>query len=98
MTEGLKCLWCREAERVGTVHPGEGKAQWDFTCVYKYLVKEYKENEPDASQGHPMKGQEAMDTNWRDETLLNTRKNPKHIFYYEDGQTLKQVVYGVSIL
>lgn len=44
-------------------HPGEGKAQWDFVCVYKDLVKEYKENEPDASQGHPMKGQEAINTN-----------------------------------
>lgn len=49
MIEGLKCLWCGEAERVGAVHPGEGKAQWDFTCVYKYLVKEFKENEPDPS-------------------------------------------------
>lgn len=63
MIEGLKCLWCGEAKRVRTVHPEEGKTQWDFVCVFKYLVKEYKENEPDASQGHPMKGQEATDTN-----------------------------------
>lgn len=97
MIERLKCFWCREAERVGTVHPGEGKAQWDFPCVYKYLVKEYKENKPDASQGHPMKGQEATDTKWRDKTLLKHKKKPQTCLL-EGAQTLKQFVYGVSIL
>lgn len=75
-----------------------GKERLSGTCVYKYLVQEYKENESDASQGHPMKGQEAMDINCIDKTLLNTRKNSKYVFYYEDGQTLKQAVYGDSIL
>lgn len=32
-------------ERAGTVQPGEGKAQGDLTCVYKYLKGEWKEEE-----------------------------------------------------
>lgn len=93
-------MW-RETERTGIVHPGEEKAQGDIICVYKCLTEEYKEDEPGASQWCPVKEQEAMDTNWINETPLNMRKKPKHFFYCEDGQILYQVAqrfYGVSIL
>jgi len=51
-----------EAERDGSVQPGEEKAQGDLISVYKYLTGELKKIDPDTSKWCPLTGQDSMDT------------------------------------
>lgn len=53
-----------EAEREGTIQPGQEKAQGDLIHVYKYLVGGVKKMEPEFSQWCSVTGEEAKGTNW----------------------------------
>lgn len=48
MIKGKEYLSQGDAERAGTAHPGEEKAQQDLTHMYKYLTGECKEEKSDA--------------------------------------------------
>lgn len=51
-----------EAERAGTVQPGEEESQEDLFDVYKYLLGGVKKMEPDSSWYCLLTVQEAMST------------------------------------
>lgn len=59
--KGLELFLYGKRTRGRTVHPRE-KTGADTVSVHIQLMMEVKKPEPDSSQQHPVKGQEAVDT------------------------------------
>ena len=88
---GASLTW-REAERAGTVYPGEEKARGDAIHVFKFLMGGSKEDRarPCSCAGLQDKPQWAQ---------ISTHEIPsedrKPLFYCEGVQTLEKVAYKV---